>query len=92
MDSMIIGCIEHKIDKDLCKKILLRESIKGELDAINLYESIAKATADARIRKTMLSVAREEKTHVGEFQHLLLKYDSEQGIELKKGAKEVSPA
>lgn len=90
MDSEIIGCLVDKSNSDHCKKIFLRASIKAELGAVDLYESIAKATADKSLHKTMLSVAREEKTHIGEFQHLLLKYDPEQGIELKKGAKEVS--
>jgi rubrerythrin len=34
-------------------------------------------------------VAKEEKTHVGEFQALLLKEDKEQEKELKEGKKEV---
>jgi len=36
-----------------------------------------------------LEVAREEKTHVGEFQTLLLREDTEQVEELEKGRKEV---
>jgi rubrerythrin len=37
----------------------------------------------------LLEVAREEKTHLGEFQTLLLKVDAEQVQELEKGRKEV---
>jgi rubrerythrin len=37
----------------------------------------------------LLDVAKEEKTHVGEFQTLLLREDAEQVEELKKGEKEI---
>ncbi|MDA8389077.1 MAG: hypothetical protein M0Z58_10520 [Nitrospiraceae bacterium] len=67
----------------------LRISIMAELDAISLYEQIAALTKDEAIRKVMLDVAGEEKTHVGEFQSLLLLRDGEQNEELKKGALEV---
>lgn len=36
----------------------------------------------------LLDVAREEKTHVGEFQTLLLREDAEQVEELQHGKKE----
>jgi rubrerythrin len=39
--------------------------------------------------KLLLDVAKEEKTHVGEFQALLLMEDKEQEKELKEGKKEV---
>ena len=67
----------------------LRLSIMAELDAISLYEQIAGLTKDDAMRKIMLDVAREEKTHLGEFQSLLLLRDGEQNEELKKGALEV---
>ena len=41
------------------------------------------------IRKVFLDVAREEKTHVGEFLQLLLQVDPEQVEELEKGKQEV---
>jgi len=44
------------------------------------------------IRKILLEIAREEKTHVGEFQALLLKEDKEQQKELEEGKKEVEEA
>jgi rubrerythrin len=37
----------------------------------------------------LLDVAREEKTHMGEFQTLLLREDAEQVKELQKGKEEV---
>ncbi|MCJ7763778.1 MAG: hypothetical protein MUO90_01265 [Dehalococcoidales bacterium] len=78
-----------KVDpKDLDKEIL-RVAIIAELDAISFYEQMANMTASENIKKVLLEVAREEKTHVGEFQALLLKEDSEQENETAKGKAEV---
>lgn len=74
--------------KDLDKEIL-RAAIIAELDAINLYEQMAALTQNKNLKKILLDVAREEKTHVGEFQALLLKEDKEQAEELEEGRKEV---
>ena len=73
---------------DLDKEIL-RAGIIAELDAINLYEHMAALTTNKNIRKILLDIAREEKTHVGEFQTLLLKEDKEFEKELEEGRKEV---
>lgn len=67
----------------------LRLAISAELDAISLYEQMAKFSQDENCKKIFLDVAREEKTHVGEFTALLLSMDSEQVTELKDGFKEV---
>lgn len=74
--------------KDLDKEIL-RTGIIAELDAINLYEQMAALTENETIKKVLLDIAKEEKTHVGEFQALLLKEDEEQEKELKKGKEEI---
>lgn len=85
-----MACLDGTINDTTCKEIFLRESIKSEIDAINLYGSIAEKTSDERIKKTMLSVASEEKVHLGEFQFLLLNYfDTDQAKGLKKGEEEV---
>ncbi len=68
---------------------ILRVAIIAELDAINLYEQMSGTTQNDNIRKLLLDVAREEKTHVREFQALLLIEDQEQEKELKEGKKEV---
>jgi len=79
--------------EDVKKKILDREILRlamiAELDAISLYEQLAAATNDENIKKVLLDVAKEEKTHVGEFQTLLLKEDKQQVEELEKGKEEV---
>jgi hypothetical protein len=68
---------------------LLRLSMIAELDAISLYEQLAKQTKNEKLKKILLDVAREEKTHVGEFQTLLCKIDPEYTQELRAGRKEV---
>lgn len=78
-----------KVEKKFLDSEILRAAIIAELDAINLYEQLAAATANGNIKKVLLEIAREEKTHVGEFQTLLLKEDEEQVKELEKGRKEV---
>jgi rubrerythrin len=54
---------------------------------INL-EKIQKEEIDKEIL-ILLDIAREEKTHVGEFQTLLLELDKEQEKELEEGSEEV---
>jgi len=76
-------------EEDLDKEIL-RAGIIAELDAINLYEQMAALTETKSINKIFLDIAKEEKTHVGEFQTLLLKVDAEQAKELQAGQKEVN--
>jgi len=79
----------QKLKKDDLDKEILRAAIIAELDAINLYEQMSDMTRNANIRKVLLDIAREEKTHVGEFQTLLLIEDNEQVQELAEGKKEV---
>jgi rubrerythrin len=79
----------EKVEKKLLDHEILRAAIIAELDAVNLYEQLAAVTSNENIRKVLLEVAREEKTHVGEFQALLLNEDKEQVQELEKGKKEV---
>jgi rubrerythrin len=68
---------------------ILRAAIIAELDAINLYEQMASLASAAAMKTILLDVAREEKTHVGEFQALLLRLDAEQASELQAGEREV---
>jgi rubrerythrin len=46
-------------------------------------------TQNEDLRKVLLDVAKEEKTHVGEFQAMLLRLDPDQAREMKKGKAEV---
>ncbi len=79
----------EKVEKNFLNREILRTAIIAELDAINLYEQLAAVTKSENIRRVLLDVAKEEKTHMGEFQALLLKEDAEQAGELEKGKKEV---
>tara|TARA_Y100000310_G_scaffold343205_1_gene449784 strand:+ start:1680 stop:1961 length:282 start_codon:yes stop_codon:yes gene_type:complete len=88
MLSEIPKKLERVSKKDIDNEIL-RAGIIAELDAVSLYEQLAAMTSDKKIKKVMLDIAKEEKTHVGEFQALLLERDKEQAEELEKGKKEV---
>ena len=79
----------ERIKKGGLDKEILRAAIIAELDAINLYEQMADMTRNGNIRKVLLDIAREEKTHVGEFQTLLLIEDKEQVQELEEGKREI---
>ncbi len=79
----------EKVSKEDIDKEILRAGIIAELDAVSLYEQMAAMTDDANIKKILLDIAKEEKTHVGEFQHLLLQRDKQQVEELEAGKKEV---
>jgi rubrerythrin len=79
----------NKIHKRELDMETLRVAIIAELDAINLYEQLAAQTDDADIKKVLLDIAGEEKTHVGEFQTMLLRIDQQQVRELEKGKEEV---
>jgi rubrerythrin len=78
-----------KVSKENIDKEVLRTGIIAELDAINLYEQMAAATDNKDIRDILLDIAKEEKTHVGEFQTLLLRLDKQQVEELEAGREEV---
>lgn len=79
----------EKVKKEDLEKEILRVGIIAELDAVSLYEQMAALSNNEKIKKVFLDIAKEEKTHVGEFQALLLKEDSEQEQELKAGKEEV---
>lgn len=79
----------NEIDKKNIDKEILRAGIIAELDAVNLYEQMAAQTKNEAILATLLDIAKEEKTHVGEFQALLLQLDQEQADELEHGKREV---
>jgi rubrerythrin len=79
----------EKIEKKDLEKQIARVGMIAELDAINLYEQLASISENEKIKKVLLDIAKEEKTHLGEFQALLLEQDKEQEKELEKGREEV---
>jgi rubrerythrin len=74
--------------KDMDKEVL-RVAIIAELDAVNLYEQLAASAGSDDIKKVFLDIIKEEKTHAGEFQAMLLRIDKNQETELQKGKGEV---
>jgi rubrerythrin len=79
----------QKVGKEMLDMEILRVAMIAELDAINLYEELSAQTKNEDIKKVLLDIAGEEKTHAGEFQTMLLRLDKEQVKELEKGRKEV---
>lgn len=87
MLSKIPVDLKNVSEEDLDKEIL-RAGIIAELDAINLYEQMAALAKNENVKSVLMDVAKEEKTHIGEFQELLLRFDTQQKKELEAGAKE----
>ncbi len=79
----------EEVSEDERDREIVRVGIIAELDAINLYEQLAALATRDTIKKVLLDIAKEEKTHMGEFQTLLLQIDQEQVEELEKGREEV---
>ena len=77
----------NKVNKKDLDKEILRAGMIAELDAVSFYEQMASITTNAKIKKILLDIAKEEKTHVGEFQALLKAIDPEYTKELEKGKK-----
>ncbi len=78
------GLSPDQIDQEIC-----RAGIIAELDAVNLYEQMAAHAQDPKLKAMLMDIAKEEKTHVGEFQALLLTKDAEQVKELEHGKEEL---
>lgn len=78
-----------KVPKEQIDMEIARVGMIAELDAISLYEQLAAMTDSKDLKKILFDIAKEEKTHVGEFETLLLRRDKEQVQELKKGKQEV---
>jgi rubrerythrin len=68
---------------------ILRQSIIAESDAVNLYEQFARSTSNEKLKKVLLSVAREEKVHSAEFEKLLSEIDNDFDDTIEEGSKEV---
>ncbi len=79
----------EKTPKSEIDKEILRAGMIAELDAVSLYEQMANSATSENIKKVLLDIAKEEKTHVGEFEVMLLKLDQEQGQENEKAKKEI---
>jgi len=81
--------IKNLKKEDLDREIL-RAGMIAELDAVNFYEQMAAKASNKKVKAVLLDIAREEKTHIAEFETLLLMLDKEQVKEHAKGKKEVN--
>lgn len=68
---------------------ILRQAMIAELDAVSLYEQLARSTTNSQVKKLLLDVAQEEKVHVGEFQAMLERLDKKHKPALDDGQAEV---
>lgn len=68
---------------------ILRLGIIAEMDASNLYERMADLADNPDLKKLMLDVSKEEKTHSGEFVTLLRETDPQYEKEEEAGEDEV---
>ena len=78
-----------KVKKEERDKEICRLGMIAELDAVSLYEQLAASTDNKALKTILLDIAKEEKTHMAEFQTLLLRIDKEQVRENQNGKKEV---
>ena len=78
-----------RVNKKEIDQEIARLGMIAELDAINLYEQLAAMTDNKNLKIMLMDIAKEEKTHVGEFEALLLDLDKEQVRESEAGKKEV---
>jgi len=79
----------EKISEQDRDKEILRAGMIAELDAVSFYEQMAAMAGSENIKKVLLDIAREEKTHIAEFEAMLLQIDEEQVKENKEGRKEI---
>lgn len=78
-----------KVPKNKLDQEILRAGIIAELDAVSFYEQMAEMTENEKIKEILMDIAKEEKTHVGEFETMLMQVDQEQAQESQKGKEEV---
>ena len=65
---------------DYDKQIILnnvREDIKGEFEAVILYEQLVSSIPIQEVRSVIYSIINDEKSHSEHLTQLLLKYDSD---------------
>lgn len=78
-----------KVKKEDLDKEIARVGMIAELDATSLYEQLAAMTANQDLKAVLLDIAKEEKTHMGEFEEMLFRFDKQQVGESAAGKKEV---
>lgn len=87
-EEMALRAIDDS--KKMSDEDILRQAIIAELDAVSLYEQMARSASNEELKRVLLDVAREEKVHVGEFEAVLKKLDKEHTSALEDGEAEVN--
>ena len=88
MMSEIPKSLSKMRSEDLNREIA-RAGMIAELDAVSLYEQLAAMATDHDLKRVLADIAKEEKTHLAEFETMLLRMDREQVEEHVKGKQEV---
>lgn len=70
------------------EKSAMRQAIISELQAIEMYESMAMSVVSPDLKKILNDIAREEKVHVGEFTEMLARIDREYDQSVIEGRNE----
>ena len=83
----VVKTPEKFTDRELTRA--LRDALIAEEGAIKQYETAADATDNEKVKKTLQSIADEEKVHVGELQALLNEFSPDEEKLLEDGEKEV---
>ena len=78
-----------KVPSPQLDREILRAAMIAELDAVSFYEQMAALANDHDLRAVLMDIAKEEKTHMGEFQTMLLRLDLEQVTELEAAEREI---
>lgn len=83
----VVKTPEKLTDRELTRAI--RDAIIAEEGAIKQYETVVDATSNEMTKKTLQSIANEERVHVGELQALLAILLKDEQEFLDEGKKEV---
>jgi len=67
---------------------MLREAIKEEWYAANLYSKMAQKAKNLNVKKILQHVSDEEEHHIGEFEHLLKQLDKDYESNRSEGEQE----
>ncbi len=78
-----------KVRKEDIDMEILRLGMIAELDAVSTYTQLAANATNKNIKALFLDIAKEEKTHLAEFETMLLMLDKEQVKEIINAKKEV---
>lgn len=74
----VLSAITEIDTENITDEDILRIGMSAELSAINLYKSLATYAKRQEVKDALLDIAKEEKVHVYEFQHILRDIDQEE--------------